>query len=244
MRRVYRNPPLIEALCEFEFQAGQPWDWTVPGRIYERVRREYPLKRELHALELDVRTEGTAAPQEAIGGVARMLFLREDERAALQVGPDVLAVNQLKPYTDWQSFRAMIERALAVYVEVAQPEQTARIGLRYINRIELPSLSEAGRYVLFLPQTPEAISHAPESWAMRVNIPDGAQEYLRLQSAALVDAPAIVLDIEFATEQPYHPQRNDWLQWLERAHTQIVQVFEASITPVAREAFGEEVNHE
>lgn len=236
MRRIYRNPPLIEALCEFQFQAGQPWDWTVSGRVYERVQGEYPKKRHQPMTE--------SLPQEAHGCVARMLFLSDDERLVMQVAPDLLAVNQLQPQTEWRAFRSVIQRALAVYHEVAQPAQIQRMGLRYINRIELPNLLQASRYVCFLPQVPADIPHAPEAWALRVDIPYSEGEYLRLQSAALTHAPAIVLDIEFATEQLYNPQADDWLRWLERAHTIVGQVFEASITPTAREAFGEEESYE
>lgn len=232
MRRIYRNPPLIEALCEFQFQAGQPWDWTVPGRVYERLQREYPHRQQQYLTD------------SSKGGVARVLFLSEDERLVIQVAPDLLAVNQLKPCSEWRAFRTMIQRALTVYHEVAQPAQIQRIGLRYINRIELPSISEASRYVGFLPQLPAGIPHAPEAWALRVDIPYSEGEYLRLQSAALTHTPAIVLDIEFATEQSHNPQADAWLQWLEHAHTIVGQVFEASITPAAREAFGEEVSHE
>lgn len=238
MHRAYRNPPLIEALCEFEFQAGQPWDWTVPGRIYERVRHEYPQRRERYMGDVE------SHRRQAQSDLARLIFLHQDERSAIQVGLNLLAVNLLKPNSDWATFRTMIEQALAVYTEVAQPAQIQRIGLRYIYRIVLPSLSEASRYVAFLPFVPEAIPHAPETWALRVDIPYSEQEYLRLQSAALIDTPAILLDIEFATVQRYNPQANDWLQWLERAHTVIEEAFEASITPVARESFGEEVHYE
>jgi len=244
VRRIYRNPPLIEALCELQFQPGQPWDWTIPGRIYERVQQEYPKRREMNVLEVDLRAAGTEIEQEVKGGVARMLFLRDDERGVIQVGHNVLAVNQLEPYSNWETFRKMIEQALGVYAEIAQPAQIRRIGLRYINRIKLPSVSEAGQFVLFLPQVPEAVPHPPASWAIRVDIPYSVCEHLRLQSAVLIDVPAILLDIEFATEEPYNPFEHEWRAWLERAHSEIEQVFEATITPVARKAFEEERHDE
>jgi uncharacterized protein (TIGR04255 family) len=33
----YPNPPLIEAICEFRFNPGQTWVWTVPGLIYNEI---------------------------------------------------------------------------------------------------------------------------------------------------------------------------------------------------------------
>ena len=46
MGRRYKNPPIVEALCEFEFISSQPWDLTIPGLIYEKVKDEFPDKRQ------------------------------------------------------------------------------------------------------------------------------------------------------------------------------------------------------
>lgn len=46
MGRKYRNPPLIEALCEFQFVPTQPWDLTIPGFFYEKVKNDFPAKQQ------------------------------------------------------------------------------------------------------------------------------------------------------------------------------------------------------
>jgi len=43
--RKYRKPPVVEALCEIYF-AGSNWDETVPGRFYDRVKDNFPVKRQ------------------------------------------------------------------------------------------------------------------------------------------------------------------------------------------------------
>src|SRR5712671_2587044 len=40
-RRMYRKPPVAEALCELRFAPATPWDPTVPPRIWEQLRSEY-----------------------------------------------------------------------------------------------------------------------------------------------------------------------------------------------------------
>ncbi|MBI4566163.1 MAG: TIGR04255 family protein [Planctomycetes bacterium] len=60
--RKYRNPPVIEALCEIYF-AESAWDDTIPGRFYERVRDRFPSTKqiEIHEAEVSFHTGGKAA---------------------------------------------------------------------------------------------------------------------------------------------------------------------------------------
>src|SRR5690349_12984877 len=103
MGRLYQKPPLVEALCEFRFDSAQPWDWTIPGLIYAQIKDEFPMKREQRTLELAIETSPEKT-QQLRGDIGRMQFLRKDESALVQVGPDILAVNQLSPYPHWPRF--------------------------------------------------------------------------------------------------------------------------------------------
>jgi uncharacterized protein (TIGR04255 family) len=74
------------------------------------------------------------------GQVGQKLICRSgDQLRLVQLSNRFLAVNQLRPYMGWEEgFRDLI---LARWDEVRETlgvEQIARIGLRYINRIEIP----------------------------------------------------------------------------------------------------------
>src|SRR5882672_10952662 len=98
MARIYEEPPLIEAVCEFHFEPGHEWDWTIPGLIYPKLSKDFPKKREQRLFQLQVQAGPQEMTQSLKGQGARMQFLKEDERALIQVGPDTLAINHLKPY--------------------------------------------------------------------------------------------------------------------------------------------------
>src|SRR5438067_137159 len=138
MPRSYRNPPVIEAVCEFKFLETQPWDWTIPGLIYEKIGPSFPRKRQQTVLEVSVPTH---SPSEIMPPtpIARMQFLREDESTLVQVWPNTLAINQLRPYGSWQAFKATILEQLAIYQKVSGQQSITRVGLRYINKLDLPS---------------------------------------------------------------------------------------------------------
>jgi uncharacterized protein (TIGR04255 family) len=251
MGRVYENPPLVEVVCDFRFEPSQPWDWTIPGLIYDRVKSEYPHKRQQNIVEVEFKAEQEEIAQRIKGGVARMQFLRSDERALLQVGPDLLTVNHLKPYPSWTAFKEMIVRALKVYREVAAPKGIRRIGLRYINKIEIPKTRvEIEDYLLAVPQVPEAVPQVFARFVQRVEIMfEQANGLLILQTGSVQQEAgtetAFMLDLDFITLQAV--TLDAAMDWVEQAHDHVERTFETCITDNTRKLFKErkeETHHE
>jgi uncharacterized protein (TIGR04255 family) len=178
-------------------------------------------------------------------GISRMQFLRENENALLQVGPDLLVINQLKPYPTWKTYKAMILKALDVYRVVAQPYGFLRIGLRYINRIDVPkSQAQIEDYLLALPQVPEPIPQLFASWVQRVEVPfEDANGSLALQSGSIQQPQqeelAFLLDLDFSTLKAESIALDSAANWIEQAHDRVEQAFEASVTDETRELFKE-----
>ena len=242
MGRIYHNAPVIEAVIEFQFTSEQ-WDWTVPGLMYERFKEGFPKKRQQNVLELEMRAEAAQIAQRVKGGIARMQFVREDEQALIQVGPDLLAVNYLKPYPNWAAFKAQILEALSMYVEIVAPTGLKRIGLRYINRIEIPEPRvELEQYFRILPEIP--MSKDMSSFLMRVEVPFevvNGQLVVTMGSTSS-DRPehsAFILGLDFFTVRAEVLALDTSAEWIETAHTHIEDSFEACITDKARILFEE-----
>lgn len=243
MGRTYENPPLIEAVCEFRFEPSQPWDWTIPGLIYDKVKFEYPKKRQQNIVEVELRAEQEELAQRLKGGVARMQFLREDERALIQVGPDLLTINHLKPYPNWETFKGMIAHALDIYRQVAVPKGIRRIGLRYINKIEiLEPRVKIEDYLLAVPKVPETVPQIFSTFVQRVEIPfEQANSVLVLQSGTIRDeqweGTAFMLDLDFFTLRVNKLTLDSVMEWVERAHNEVERAFESCITDKTRTLF-------
>jgi uncharacterized protein (TIGR04255 family) len=98
MSSKYRNPPVVEALCEIFFE-GSEWDDTVVGQFYDRVKERFPQRRQV---ELQ-KAQFTIGKGHSAAGIHRMppqmLFLTEEGSSLLQIRQDLLVVNQLRPYT-------------------------------------------------------------------------------------------------------------------------------------------------
>jgi len=176
-----------------------------------------------------------------------MQFLREDSSALVQVQPHVLTVNQLKPYPEWPAFKALILEQLHVYTDVAKEQQLTRIGLRYINRIEIPAAKfELEQYFVALPSVPAGIPDTFGSFLMQVEIPhDDPSMTLRLAVGSLppsaADQSAVMLDLDMVTDQA--PNIDGVAAWLDTAHDRLETVFDKSLTEKThKELLKEEVH--
>ena len=58
MSRRYKNSPIIEAICEFQFEENSEWDLTVPGLVYDRVQNEFPIRRYAARVTMGVQRGG------------------------------------------------------------------------------------------------------------------------------------------------------------------------------------------
>ncbi len=240
MGRLYRNPPIIEAVCEFRFEPSQPWDWTVIGLVYDRIKDEFPEKRQRNDIQLAIHAQGAEITQQF-----QMQFWRKDNKALVQVGVDLLTVNLLKPYPNWQTFKDLIVRMLTIYKDITCPKGFRRIGLRYINRIDPPEEKvKIEDYLSTYPIVPSDMPQTYAHWFQRIVIPfERSNGLLVLHAGSIHDEQqqrlAFLLDLDFGTLKGEKVPLDQAMDWLEQAHTMVEQVFESCITDKARMLFEE-----
>lgn len=244
MSRIYKRPPLIEALCEFQF-VGDQWDWTMPGLIYQKICDQFPQKRQTQFVEFELQAEPEQLSQRVKGGAGRMQFLRSDESALVQVGPNLLVINHLQPYPHWKEFKRLVFDVLTVYNEVASPTGFKRIGVRYINRVEIPdTIATLTTFFNIGPQLPESVTEPLSSVVMRVELDfmdaDG-RLLLTLATApdAVANTSAFILDFDFVTTAAAELTDRTARDWVDTAHSHIETVFEACLTDRLRNLFEE-----
>jgi len=246
MGRKYRNPPVVEALCEFQFIPSQPWDITILGLIYERIKDKFPKKQQQFGVGIQLQPTDRGVEHRIEPVPPRIQFRKEDETALIQIAPDLLVVNQLKPYPTWENFKSVILENFNVYREIANPKGFRRIGLRYINIFEFDKLGiELTEYFRYYPSIPEDLLQTHTSFLVRVELPfEDGNEILILTLGSIVpskpDVISLVLDIDYAMIKPDYISLDSIVEWLERAHKQVERAFESSITDKTRDLFGKE----
>lgn len=244
MTKHYKNSPISEAVCEFQFGQDSTWDFTVPGLVYEKVRNTFPIRSQVARVTMGIAAnEGEIGPQ--FGAVPVMRFTRKDEKAHIQVAPHLLSVHHLKPYSSWQEFLPLIKDGFEAYREVASPKSIHRIGLRYINTIELTGSSIALEdYFEFRPYVGPDLPRTIGPFMMSVQLPfENSRDVLNLQLVSQAglssDVAIIILDLDYFLAKSGEVKLDEAFDWVNTAHTHIEDVFEASINEQLKQKFEE-----
>jgi len=246
MGKKYKNPPVVEALCEFQFVPGQPWDLTLPGLIYEKIKDEFPDKKQQIGIGVQFRPTEKGVEHKVEPAPPRIQFHKKDKTALIQVAPDLLVINQLKPYPSWNKFKPVIVKGFQIYTEVANPKGLRRIGLRYINIIEFDKTPlELKDYFYYYPFIPDTLPQLHDSFLTRIEFPhEKGKERLIITLASLIpkkpEIVSILLDLDYVMTTPEYISLNEVPEWLGKAHKRVEEAFEACITDKTREIFKEE----
>ena len=245
MSKKYSNPPIIEAVCDFRLTPDSKWDLTIPGFIYEKVGKDFP-KREQRVFQEVEFVQSPQGFQQQIRSTERVLFLTDDGKMFIQVGPNLLAINCLKPYLTWNGFKPKIEKAFNTLVGVLEVKGLQRISLRYINRIEIPGgLVKLEDHFDFYPHLGPSLPQDMGNFIVGCLLPfrDG-RDLCKVQlTPAVAEKPnhiGFLLDLDYFLSQPGGVIPNDALDWVEDAHRQVEAIFEACITDRLRKIFKEE----
>lgn len=247
MSRKYNNPPVVEVLCEFQFIPipDQPWDMTIPGLLYEKVKDTFTKKKQVVNYAGNIRPNNIGGIEQEIQMLPpRMQYIRPDNSALIQVSSDLLTVNHLKPYPTWKEFKPIILTNLNLYKDIAKPKGFNRIGLRYINIVSINEKSESLRdYFNYYPHVPPTLSDCPETFNVVSEIPyNNSRDRLILTLATVVDhdkpdAFSLLLDIDYIILKPESIPLDNVSDWLENAHSVIEKAFEEIITDKCRKLF-------
>lgn len=244
MGKKYDNPPIVEALCEFQFIPSQSWDMTIPGILFEKIGGEFSVKRQQTRFDIGLLTKKNGIEQKVEMSPPNMQFFRPDKSALVQVGADILTINHLKQYTEWESFKPLILNNLEIYNKIAKPKGFKRIGLRYINKIDFDKDTiELSAYFNYYPTIPTNLPQSHEAFNLRIEFPyEDGRERLHLTLASVIPQKpnllSLLLDLDYIMDKPELVPLDKVSDWIEKAHTRIENCFEACITDKSRSLFG------
>lgn len=245
----YNNPPIIESVCEIRFTDDTNWDITVPGLVFEDIRTEYPQKEQRTTQEINISMSDTSSPR-ASSQIKRQdyaVFLTDDKKSRIQVGPRVLAINRLRPYPTWNVFKLQINYAFDKLRGRVELSGIQRIGLRFINKIEIQkenNLVNLDKYFEFRPFCGERLPQTHGDFIVGCVFPySDERDLCRIEfSSAMPEnkgSLAFLLSLDYFLAKPRSIPVAQSMDWIEEAHGKIENLFEGCILPPLREIFGE-----
>jgi uncharacterized protein (TIGR04255 family) len=243
MAKKYANPPVAEVTCEFRFPQDVPWDMTFPGILYENLKDEYPKRDQRWVREVVVLL-GPEGLREELLVTERAMFSSSDDVCAVQVGPRLFSVSCQKPYADWESYAGRLEGALDRCREVIGIDAVRTINLRYVNLIEIPEekviLSD---YFAFYPTVPTELPRVPAGFISGCEFTfNDERDNCRVEfTDAVPESPgnnAFLLNIDYFLAKEGSVPPDAVIDWLDDAHSQVEEIFEACIKDPLRDLFG------
>ncbi|MEW5936784.1 MAG: TIGR04255 family protein [Candidatus Thermoplasmatota archaeon] len=138
-RKVLKNKPLVEAIFELRWELQEPVQGMkidphykiLIGRIYDRVRDEYPFHEQLPTATM---------PDEIAGYVVQHRFRKDkDQWPLIQIGPGIITLNDTGGYV-WEDFEKRINLLLSILFD-AYPDAGTNLKangllLRYIDAVD------------------------------------------------------------------------------------------------------------
>ena len=138
-RRILKNKPLVEAIFEIRWELQEPalgmkidpHYKILIGRIYDRIKNEYPFHEQLPTATM---------PDEIAGYIVQHRFRKDkDKWPLIQIGPGIITLNDTDGYV-WEDFESRIHHLLDVLFDAyPDSDNNLRINLlllRYIDAVD------------------------------------------------------------------------------------------------------------
>ena len=172
-------------------------------------------------------------------------FRSDDKKYIAQFNRDGFALSRLEPYESWEKLSREATRLWNDYAEFLKPQQIDRVGLRYINRIQLP-LDELNfeSYLQVSASTPIELDF-PVSGFMHQdtvivpNNPYTINIIKTIQPPNLSEGTGLglIFDIDVATMQSFESDDAKLKEHLSKMRWLKNKVFFGSVTPKSLEMF-------
>jgi uncharacterized protein (TIGR04255 family) len=233
----YSAPPIMEAVIQITFSEAQ-----AEGALRKLVQR---LKRDYANLVVTENVNTTIDFQNrtaAFDASPQTRLSSQDEADALLVNAQTLTWSRLAPYEGWESLFGRVERDLREAIGVSGYRKISRMGVRYINRLDVPFTGPSLRYEDYLTinlTIPEAWPTV-ENYGWRFERAFGSL-YAIVQSAVIApeipNTGAFLLDIDVVDQHNLPAKLEDVLTRLQEMRHLKNEIFESSISDKAREQF-------
>lgn len=144
-------------------------------------------------------------------GIRGLRLVSADGRNVAQVSPEACSHSRLAPYTEWADLRRDTADLWTTYCEVMRPARVVRIGVRFINRLELPlPLADLRVFLEAPPQVPHGALPQLNTFVTKVVTRSDDEARTSAVTQAVVETAdprriAMILDIDVAFVRPLPP---------------------------------------
>jgi uncharacterized protein (TIGR04255 family) len=239
----YPAPPIIDSIIEFRLK--NPLSQREQALIVKSLRSGYDKDDDASEVEVQVRIEhgkieSTTGPPKLVHVLSNL-----DQTDFCRVEVSKLHWSRLPPYEGWLAFQSRVIRDLDKLPKKVGLPTLERIGVRFRNRIDVPAgendICRYEDYLLVNIGLPPLLDpHDGYQWKIEKLFRDrgiGATIHSGIMPSELPKTLAVLLDIDVYVLADLPNRRDDLMEKLEEIHVLKNEIFEACVTPKARDSF-------
>lgn len=150
------HAPIVEAVIDIRERATVPWEVAALRSHVEGMISGYQFLDAPQAFEHELCVTPGKQPSQVFRdlGLKGVRFRSADKTRIVQFNRDGFVFSRLEPYEDWSMFREEAMTLRGLHREFAKPDSIHRLGVRFINRMRLPSSDDQPSY--YLVETPKS----------------------------------------------------------------------------------------
>ena len=241
----YTKPPITEAVIEIRF--AEALDASELDKAARQLKSVYNNEEHTRNVAFAVGVPPIGPVQTTLNEQLGRRMSSGDLTQIVILWPSSFVVAQLAPYPGWQNFFGRFSRDWALWKRAMGYHRVVRVGVRYINRIDVPTgaandaaMDEAG-YLNVYPQFPESlrpvVNYAVQAQVVLHDIGCGLIMNSGAVPSPLIGYKSYLLDFDIYKE-PDPPQNDEEIyELLNRIRVKKNQVFDDCVTTRAKEIF-------
>ncbi|MBW2059958.1 MAG: TIGR04255 family protein [Deltaproteobacteria bacterium] len=234
--RHLTNAPIKEALIDIWYSLDPGYISRLES-IHDKIKGDYPHKQIRKQWEGTFQVGSKTFTQSTKDhGIQGYWYLSEDEKQIIQARLNGFTFNKIEPYETWEQMRDEARKLWKIFKEIAPPEVVTGLGLRYVNRIEIPEPTiELSDYLTAPPEIPENLPQRLDSFLTRIQFFDSSIKARGIitQMSEPPDSPGTVpllLDIEVTQDNNFNINDDEIWAVLEDLRAFKNKIFFSSIT--------------
>jgi uncharacterized protein (TIGR04255 family) len=228
-RKQYTNPPLVEVFCEFVFHPNPEVDLypLVLAKFWRgKIKDDFPQA-----------VEPIGSP------MRRDRFASEDGKTLMQIGENLLVINQLPPDYGWERYDPVVLDCVGHYLSQWKPVRINRAAVHYLDKIDIPHLDfNLTDYLNLYPVLPEFPGKPATNLALSYEI-QGAEEgdivvtTLRQHASANPEGTTFTIQWDYVATGGLPVDKQRVQSWLGKAHDFLSELFNSTLTDTCRKLF-------
>ncbi len=241
--QMYQQPPITEAVIGIDF--NESIEEAALSGLQNRFSGYYPNHQSVESINFKVEIDaGAGSPKTVSSKEIGHRLSTSDLTELLVLLPKTFTFSQLAPYPGWSVFFERFVRDWKIYKRDLGFRSVRRIGVRYINRIDIPIENEIVEHEKYLGIYPNITDKFGPLSAYSVNAEIFMKDLecqLRINSAAvpspILGYASFLIDQDIFREINVPQRDEDILDLIEKIRLKKNEVFESCITDHARVLF-------